>query len=70
MFLSKILTHSCTNIHFTVEQNIFYRYCSQAFSTAEILKSHVNDPFKINGKKIIKISKKVNMLDLKTVNKN
>ena len=57
-------------IHYTVEENIFYRYGSQAFSAAEILKSHVNDSFKINGKNIIKIPKKVNMLDLKTVNEN
>ena len=57
-------------IHHTVEENIFYRYGLQAFTAAEILKSHVTDSFKINGKKIIKIPKKVNMLDLKTANKN
>lgn len=33
------------------------RLCLQAFSTAEIIKSHVNHCFKINGKKIIKIPK-------------
>ena len=34
------------------------RYCSQAFSTAKILKSHFNDCFKINGKQMIKMAKK------------
>ena len=34
------------------------RYCFQAFSTAEILKSHVNDCLKTNGKQMIKIRKK------------
>ena len=35
----------------------FCRYCSQAFSTAEILESHADDCFKITGKQIIKIPK-------------
>ena len=43
-------------------ENIFC-YCLQAFSRPEILKSHVNDCFKINGKQMIKIPKKVNILD-------
>ena len=29
----------------------FFRYCSEALSTAEILKSNVNDYFIINDKK-------------------
>ena len=45
----------------------FYRYCLQAFSTTEILKSHVNDYFKINGKQMRKMPKKVNMLDSKII---
>ena len=34
------------------------RYCSQDFSTVEILKSHINDCFKINGKQMFKIPKR------------
>ena len=41
----------------------FFRYCFQVVRTAEILKSHFNDCFKINGKQMIKMPKKVNMLD-------
>ena len=33
-------------------------YCLQAFSTAKILKSHVNDLFNINGKQMVKMPKK------------
>ena len=32
-------------------------YCSQAFCTGEILKSHVNDCIKVNGKQMIKMPK-------------
>ena len=39
-------------------RNYFCCYCLQAFSIAETLKDHVNDYFKINGKKIIKIPKR------------
>ena len=35
----------------------FYRYCLQVFNTKGILKCHVNDCFKINGKKRIKKNK-------------
>ena len=48
MFLSKILVHPCMITH--CGRKHFCRYCLQASSTAEILKSHVNDCFKINGK--------------------
>ena len=34
------------------------RYCSQDFSKVEILKSHINDCFKINGKQMFKIPKR------------
>ena len=39
---------------------IYYicHYCLQAFSSEEILKSHVKDCFKINGKLTIKMPKK------------
>lgn len=36
----------------------FCCYCLQAFSTTEILKCHMNDCFKINGKHMIKMPKK------------
>ena len=36
----------------------FCRYCLQAFKTAEKLKCHIKDCFKINDKQIIKIPKK------------
>ena len=36
----------------------FCCYCLQAFSTEKILKSHMKDCFKINGKQTIKIPKK------------
>ena len=37
----------------------FCRYCLQAFSTKEILKRHIKDCFKINGKQRIIMPKKV-----------
>ena len=36
----------------------FCHYCLQTFSTKEILKYHVEDCFKINGKQSIKVPKK------------
>ena len=36
----------------------FCCYCLQAFSTEEILKCHINDCFKINGKQSIIMLKK------------
>ena len=44
----------------------FYLYCLQSFSTEQILEKHVNDCFEINGKQIIKITKNVKLLNLKT----
>ena len=42
----------------------FCRYCLHAFSTEEILKSHIKDCFKINGKqRIIICLKKMNLLN-------
>ena len=43
----------------------FCCFCLQAFRTAKILKYHIKDCFKINGKKWIKVSTKLNMLDSK-----
>ena len=36
----------------------FCRYCLHAFITEEILKRHIKDCFKINGKQTIKMSRK------------
>ena len=36
----------------------FCRYCLQAFSIEEVLKCHIKDGFKINGKQRIKMPKK------------
>ena len=36
----------------------FYRYCLHAFIAEEILKHHIKDCFKINGKQMIKMPKK------------
>ena len=49
------------------------RYWLQSFSTAEILKYHVNDWFKVNGKQMIKMwlrLKKVKVLESKTMKGN
>ena len=67
MFLSNILIHSCITILYTVERNIC-RYCLHAFSTEEILKHHIKECFKINGKP--NVIKKVNMLNSKIIKKN
>ena len=40
----------------------FCRYCLQAFSTEEILKPHIKDCFKVNGKQRI-ITPKTSMLN-------
>ena len=37
----------------------FFRYCLQAFRRAEKLKCHIKDYFKINGRRRIKIPKKM-----------
>ena len=44
--------------NFHRERKHFCGYCLQNFSTEEILKCHVKDLFKINGKQRIKIPKK------------
>ena len=38
-------------------RKIFCRYCLQSFSREKILKCHVKDCFKINGKQMTKMSK-------------
>ena len=56
MFLSKISIHSCIIIHRGRKR--FCCYCLQAFRTAEKLKCHIKDCFKINGKQTIKMPKR------------
>ena len=51
-------------------QNNTIRYCLEAFNTAETLKNHVNDCFKVNGKQMIKMPKKKKMLDSKIMKRN
>ena len=58
MFLSKILILLCIMIFSIIEKKDFCWYCLQAFSTKGILKQHIKDCFKINGKQIIKMPKK------------
>ena len=43
----------------------FCCYCLQAFSAEKILKSHIKDCFKINGKQRIIMPINVNLLDSK-----
>ena len=43
----------------------FQRYCSQAFSTEEVLKRDIKDYFKVNRKQKIKIPKKGEYVKLK-----
>ena len=58
MFLSKILTLSRMIIHYIKWEKHFCRYCLQAFSIKEILKRHIKDCFKINGKQRIIMPRK------------
>ena len=44
-----------------------FGYCLQAFRTADVLKCHIKNCFKINGKQSIKVPKNVNMLDSKII---
>ena len=42
----------------------FYRYCLQPFTTEQILERDIiNDCFEINGKQMIKMAKKVKLLN-------
>ena len=41
-----------------LRKKYIYRYCLQAFSTEMILKCHIKDYFKINGKQKIIMPKK------------
>ena len=48
MFLSNILIHLCMILH--RGRKYFCFYCLEAFSAKQILKRHIKDCFKINGK--------------------
>ena len=48
-----------------LERKHFCRYCLQAFRTAEKLKCHINDCFKINHTQTIKVPKKCEYIKLK-----
>ena len=65
MFLSKILSLSCTIKHYIVMENILF-YCLQCFSTVKISKRHVNDCFAVNGKQVFKTDKKDETVKRKT----
>ena len=52
-----MLMHLCKIIHYC-ERKHFCFYCLQAFSTSTILKCHVKDCFKVNGKQMINFLKK------------
>ena len=43
----------------------FYRYCLHAFTTEEILNSHIKNYFKINGKQMTKMPKKGEYVNVK-----
>ena len=51
--------NTCMHDHILYHGKDFYRYCLQAFSTEEILKRHIRDCFKINGKHMMKMPIKV-----------
>ena len=51
--------------HHTLRRRRNHFCCLQAFSTGEILKRHVKECFKINGKQIIKMSKRGEYVRLK-----
>ena len=49
---------SCIILHYVVEKKHFCRYCLEAFSKEKILKRHIKDYIKINGKQKMEIPKK------------
>ena len=53
-----------------MEENIFRRYCLEPFSKEEILKRHIKDCFKTNGKQSIIMPKKGKYVKLKNHERN
>ena len=51
------------------ERKGFCCYCLQAFSTEEIWKFHIKDCFKINGKPIIIMPKKIEFVNFNNYEK-
>ena len=47
----------------------FFHYCLQAFSAEKTSKRHIKECIKINGKEMIVIPEKVNMLSFKMMKK-
>ena len=65
MFLSRILAHLCMIIHYIAKKKTLLFTSSKT----KLLKSHVNDWFKISGKQLTQMPKQVNVLDLKIMAK-
>lgn len=65
IFLSNVLILSCMIMYYVIEKTHSCRNCLQGFSTEEILKSDVNDSFKVNVQQMIQKSKGRKMLNSK-----
>ena len=70
MFLSKISMHSCMIIHYIGEENIFCCCWLHAFVTEDILKRHIKNYFKINGKQKIIMPEKGEYVQFKNFERN
>ena len=57
-------------IHYIKWEKHFCRYCLQAFSIKEILKRHIKDCFKINGKQRIIMPRKGECVKFKNYERN
>ena len=68
MFPSNILAHLCTIKHYVTIEKICC-YCFRSFITAQILERHIDDCFEIIDKQIIKIVKKFETVNSKTIYK-
>ena len=58
MFLSMISIDSSMIIHYSAEENIFVVVVLHVFIIEELLKRHIKDCFKIDGKQTIQMPKK------------
>ena len=64
-YRKKTLLRTKKTLHY--DRKHFCCSCLQSCSTAQILERHVNDCFEINGKQMIKIAKKMKLLNSKTI---
>ena len=64
MFLSEILIHSGIIILYTWKKHFCFYYL-HVFNTEKLLKRHIKDCFKINGKNSIIMPKKGDFVNLK-----